>query len=239
MLRATVPALIFLLLVIPPPMNLDGKLVLGLQGLTSKISSQILDRIGTLHFLDGNTVEVGVKSYFVDKACSGINSLFSTIAVTLFCVLYFGAHWLRTVCLFMAVVFWVVVANVTRVTLIVWLDRRFGIDLSKEQWDWAQDADGMGLRPDQVRSRPTRPVRLLPVRHRAGDDVQHQPVPDVPGHDDSMGPKVPDAARRRTRPDRGRRRPPHRLGPGRAGPMRVRGADRFPGRRNPARGGRE
>jgi exosortase len=137
-LRAAVPALIFLVLVIPPPMNLDTKLVTSLQTVTSKISSKILNRMGVLHFLDGNTVEIGTKSYFVDKACSGINSLFSTIAVTLFCVLYFGSSWLRTICLFLAVVFWVVAANVTRVTSIVWLDRRFGIDLSKEQWDWAK-----------------------------------------------------------------------------------------------------
>ncbi|HEX4589763.1 MAG TPA: exosortase/archaeosortase family protein, partial [Gemmataceae bacterium] len=137
-LKALRPALIFLVLVIPPPMNLDGKLVLGLQGLTSRVSSHVLNRMGTLHFLDGNTVEVGTRSYFVDKACSGINSLFSTIAVTLFCVLYFGAQWWRKICLFAAVVFWVVVANVTRVTTIVWLDRKFQIDLSTEQWDWAK-----------------------------------------------------------------------------------------------------
>jgi exosortase len=138
-LRATVPALIFLLLIIPPPFNLDGKLVLSLQTVTSRVSSRVLDRLGTMHYLDGNTFEVGAKKYFVDKACSGINSLFSTIAVTLFCVLYFGASWLRTVLLFLAAVFWVVVANVTRVTSIVWLDNAFGIDLSKDKFEWAKD----------------------------------------------------------------------------------------------------
>jgi exosortase len=148
-LRAAIPALIFLLLIIPPPMNLDGKLVLGLQTLTSKISSKILNRAGILHFLDGNTFEVGTKSYFVDRACSGINSLFSTLAVTLFCILYFGCRWLRTIFLLLAVVFWVVAANVTRVTSIVWLDRRFGIDLSKEQWDWAKGLTFMDIDLDR------------------------------------------------------------------------------------------
>ncbi len=138
LLRMALPALIFLLLLVPPPMNLDGKLVLGLQGLTSKVSSKILDRAGVLHFLEGNTFEVGQKSFFVDKACSGINSLFSTVAVTLFCVLFFGAHWLRAIFLFLAVIFWVVMANVARVTSIVWFDHAFGFDLSKDGWNWAE-----------------------------------------------------------------------------------------------------
>jgi exosortase len=136
-LRATVPALIFLLLVVPPPLNLDGRLVTSLQSVTSRAGSRVLDRFEVIHYLKGNTVEVGEKKYFVDRACSGINSLFSTLAVTLFCVLWFRVHWLRAVLLFPAAVFWVVVANVTRVSLIVWLDSRFGIDLSREKFDWA------------------------------------------------------------------------------------------------------
>jgi exosortase len=142
LLRIALPALIFLLLIVPPPMNLDGKLVLGLQGVTSRIASKALDRAGVLHFLEGNTFEIGQKSFFVDKACSGINSLFSTLAVTLFCVLYFGsfslAYLLRAIVLVLAAVFWVVIANVVRVTSIVWLDHSFGIDLTKDGWNWAE-----------------------------------------------------------------------------------------------------
>ena len=137
-LRAAAPALIFLLLIVPPPMNLDGKLVLTLQDKTSWFASHILDRMGVLHFRDGNAFDVGGRQFFVDRACSGINSLFSTTAVVLFCVLFFGCHWLRTFLLFLAVVFWVMVANITRVTLIAWLDTKFGIDLTKDGWDWSK-----------------------------------------------------------------------------------------------------
>ena len=79
-LRATVPALVFLLLIVPPPFNLDGKLVTNLQSVTSRAGSRVLDYIPVLHYLDGNTFEIGEKRYFVDTACSGINSLFSTLA---------------------------------------------------------------------------------------------------------------------------------------------------------------
>jgi exosortase len=134
-LRAAIPALALLVLIIPPPMNLDGRLVSALQGATSKVGSRVLDYCGVLHYLDGNTVEVGAKSYFVDKACSGINSLFSTLAVTLFYLLWTRAHWLRGALLVLAAVFWVVVANVVRVSLIVLIDSKLGIDLSKDGWD--------------------------------------------------------------------------------------------------------
>jgi exosortase/archaeosortase family protein len=71
----------------------------------------------------------------VDKACSGINSLFSTLAVTLFYLLWTRAHWVRGVLLVLAAVFWVVVANIVRVSSIVLIDSKLGIDLSKDGWD--------------------------------------------------------------------------------------------------------
>src|SRR5438045_3787317 len=77
----------------------DGRLCYGLQGFTSKVASRVLDYVPVLHYLDGNTFEIGSRSYLVDKACSGINSLYSTLFVTLFCILYFGlftaAMWVR------------------------------------------------------------------------------------------------------------------------------------------------
>src|SRR3954452_11322959 len=61
-LRAALPALALMVILIPPPLNLDGRLVYGLQGLTSRIGGRVLDYLGVFHFLDGNTVEVGAKS---------------------------------------------------------------------------------------------------------------------------------------------------------------------------------
>jgi exosortase len=139
-LIAALPALAYLLIIIPPPFNLDGKLVSFLQTWTSRISGRLLDYLSVLHFSDGNTVEIGSKRYFVDKACSGINSLFSTLAVTWFYLLWTRAHWLRSVLLLLVAVFWVVIANVIRVSLIVWMDSKFGVDLSKDGWD---PANGM------------------------------------------------------------------------------------------------
>jgi len=62
LLRATLPALIFLLLIIPPPFGLDQRLVNGLQTLTSKCGSYVLDYFGVLHLQQGNLIEVAGKN---------------------------------------------------------------------------------------------------------------------------------------------------------------------------------
>ena len=134
-LRAALPALAFLLLVIPPPFDLDTRLVNGLQSLTSKCSDRVLDYVGVLHVRSGNVVEVADKKYGVDEACSGINSLLSTLAVTLFYIFWTRVYWVRAILLILAAVFWVVVANVIRVVLIVWVDHRWGLDLSKDEYN--------------------------------------------------------------------------------------------------------
>jgi exosortase len=133
-LRAALPALAYLLLIVPPPLNLDGRLVGALQTLTAKCSSRVLDYVGVFHTLSGHTVEVAGKSYFVEEACSGIHSLLSVLAVTLFYVLWAHCHWLRAVLLGLAAVFWVVAANIARIVAIVYVDARWKVDLSQGAW---------------------------------------------------------------------------------------------------------
>lgn len=132
LVRALLPALVYLLLVIPPPFGLDGRLVNSLQTLTSKCANYILDYLGVLHLMSGNVIEIGGKRYFVEQACSGINSLLSVLACTLFFVFWARPHWLRGLLLLAAAVFWVIIANITRVVTIVYFDSRFGIDLLKD-----------------------------------------------------------------------------------------------------------
>src|SRR5262249_45473600 len=82
LLRALLPALVYLLLVIPPPFGLDRLLITKLQLLTAKASSRVLDYFGVYHNMDGTVVETAGKRYMVEEACSGIHSLFSILACT-------------------------------------------------------------------------------------------------------------------------------------------------------------
>lgn len=130
LLKQCLPALALLLLMIPMPFGLDNKLVGGLQKLTSKAGSSLLDLTGIYHNIRGNVLEVAGKKYFVEEACSGVNSLMSVLACTVFFVLFYRTHWVRAILLILAAVFWVVLANIARVYLITFLDTQFAIDLT-------------------------------------------------------------------------------------------------------------
>lgn len=145
-LKAAWKALFFYLLLIPPPFGLDETVIQGLQSLTSKSASRILDLIPVYHSLNGVIVESAGKKFEVERACSGISSLLSIIACTLFYVLYFNAHWLRATLLLAAAIFWVLVNNITRVFLIVFFYSRYEWDLTDDSWPWkVHTLLGLGL----------------------------------------------------------------------------------------------
>lgn len=138
------PALGLLLLIVPPPLTLDGKLVIGLQRLMAWFSSRLLDFVGVYHSMAPGTVVINIagKAYLVEEACSGIHSLLSVLACTLFYVLWFKIHWLRATLLMLAAVFWVLIANVIRVFCITYFGSRFGINLGS---GWKHEVLGILL----------------------------------------------------------------------------------------------
>jgi exosortase len=141
LLRRLWPAWLLLWLAVPPPLELDRNLILWLQGWTTRWSSAVLDALGVWHVMAGNVVEVDEQRLLVEGACSGINSLFSVLACTLFVVLLAQRPLVRSLLLLGAAVGWVLVANVTRVVGVAWLLTR-GIDVSA---GWRHDAFGLAL----------------------------------------------------------------------------------------------
>lgn len=130
LLRRCVPALVYLLLVVGPPLGLDTLLVQKLQIFAAKVSSKLLDQMGVFHMLNGVVISIGTKVYEVEGACSGISSLLSTLACVLFYVFYFQIHWLRATLLTLSAMFWVLVNNVLRIIGITAVGTKLGIDLS-------------------------------------------------------------------------------------------------------------
>jgi exosortase len=117
-------------LVIPPPMNREQFLINRLQRLSSRVSSLILDGLGVLHLMEGNTFTLVGKRLFVDEACSGIISVMSLAA----CALIYGV-WLRrpalqVVLLALSGIFWAVATNVARIVVIALAYDWYGVDWS-------------------------------------------------------------------------------------------------------------
>jgi exosortase len=131
LLRRLLPAWGFLWLVIPPPLELDRELILSLQTLTARVSSSVLDLVGIWHVMSGHVVEIGGRRLLVEEACSGINSLFSVLASTLFFVLWVRRPPVRAVFLLLSAVAWVLLSNVVRVVALTYLSTRCGIDFTE------------------------------------------------------------------------------------------------------------
>jgi exosortase len=118
-------------LIIPPPMGRDYWFIALLQRVSSGISSRVLDQLGVLHLMEGNTLTLEGKQLFVDQACSGIVSVMSIVAAA-------GIYgvWRRRpiaqVALLMAIgIGWAVLMNVVRITLIAYVYDRTGADWSE------------------------------------------------------------------------------------------------------------
>jgi exosortase len=140
--RRSWPAWALLWLVVPPPLELDRNFILGLQAWTSRWSSAALDALGVFHVRAGNVIETDGRKLMVEQACSGINSLFSVLACTLFVVLLTRRGAVRGALLLAAAVGWVLVANVARVVAVAVLETRWGIDASTS---WRHEALGLLL----------------------------------------------------------------------------------------------
>lgn len=120
-LKASAPAWLLLLFVIPLPANLDLKLINKMQFMSSQLASWILDAFGLVHFREGVVLITEKKQFFTEEACSGIRSLFSSLAaISIMGVMWRYPTWRLLFNLFQTVL-WVIVGNAIRVASVVYL----------------------------------------------------------------------------------------------------------------------
>lgn len=127
--RNVLGAWALLLLVIPLPVNLDERLVQELQRFTTRASSLFLDEMGYFHVRNGNILRVDGTEYFVEEACSGVQSLFSLLAcAAIFCV-WKRRPLVHSLVLLSIIPIWTCMMNLLRVVTIVAAQESYGIDL--------------------------------------------------------------------------------------------------------------
>lgn len=140
--RAALPVLGLLLFLIPLPKLWDNSLIISLQFVASQVASILLDGTGVIHYRSGvilNTIE---SKYVTEEACSGIRSLFSSLAiVATACVALRHAFWRLFLNLTQTVV-WVIIGNAIRVAVVVGLADNYAPILVA---DWAHEAFGAAV----------------------------------------------------------------------------------------------
>ena len=70
------------------PLNYDEPVIMWLQRVTTSVASGVLHRTGMLHYREGNVLNFPGKSFMVEEACSGVQSLFTILflAALVFCL---------------------------------------------------------------------------------------------------------------------------------------------------------
>ncbi len=128
-----VPLWFVLFFLIKIPLNLDVDLIFWLQGITSKMASRSLDFLGVNHYLAGHNIRIASLDFAVEEACSGIQSLFSLLAMTALILAYYRRTLVHSVLLLLLAVFWACMINVVRVVTLVTAYERFNIDLTADR----------------------------------------------------------------------------------------------------------
>ncbi len=115
------PAWLLLFFIVPLPMNLDVKLITKMQFVASQLASWILDAFGQTHFREGVILITEKKQFFTEEACSGIRSLFSSMAAIAIYGVMRDYSILRHVFNLVQTTVWVIVGNAIRVAIVVYV----------------------------------------------------------------------------------------------------------------------
>lgn len=119
-----------LFVLLPLPFSMDGEAVHGLQRISSRGASALLDLASIQHLMSGNILEVSDKNFFVEEACSGIGSVYLLLASA---AIYASWRQLRivvTIPLLLSAIFWAVAGNTFRIFSVAFAHERLQLDLS-------------------------------------------------------------------------------------------------------------
>ena len=126
LLRPLTLPLIFLTLMVPPPYFVTQSLLAELKLLVTRVSVEILHRLGQTVFADGNRIEVPGHELFVADACSGLTSIVTLLPVACVVAYFLSRGWWRRSLVVLSVVPLAMLANVGRVVGTVLLFSRIG-----------------------------------------------------------------------------------------------------------------
>jgi exosortase len=127
------PPLVFVLIAVPWPMELEQWVIQGLMKFVAGLTVGVVNLLSIPAVQHCNLIEVGAGVVGIDEACSGVRSLQSGLMLSLFLGEIYRFPWLRRGVLLCASLLFVVLANLTRTTLLVWLAANRGLH-QMETW---------------------------------------------------------------------------------------------------------
>ena len=117
----------YLALLIPPPGWVMDSLTIGLQHMISNAATAILTLFDYPVLREGVIIHVAQYQLLVEDACSGMNSLFGLVAISLFYIyLLHRADWRHSLLLIVAILPIAIFVNLIRVLALILITYHFG-----------------------------------------------------------------------------------------------------------------
>lgn len=129
--RVAIIPVLFLTLAVPWPSAIEGRLTNGLLATATRIAVDCLNWLGIPSLQRGNVIELSNGLVGIDEACSGIQSLLSSLMASVFLGAYLRLSYLRRAFLVIAGVGTAVIGNVIRIIVLtkaVHVEGRAGFD---------------------------------------------------------------------------------------------------------------
>ena len=126
-------------LIIRIPLLYDEQLIHWLQRITTSVASETLNRLNMRHYRDGNILQFPGKSFLVEEACSGVQSLFTILFVAALTACLKRRSMVHAMALIGSGLIFAGVMNTLRVIAIAVAWEKYSIDLST---GWQHDATG-------------------------------------------------------------------------------------------------
>jgi exosortase len=127
------PALVFMLVAVPWPMEWEQGVIQGLMRLVAGMTVVVTNSLNIPAIQHGNLIEVGAGWVGIDEACSGVRSLQSALMLSLFLGEMYRFSPFRRLTLLVGSLVFVLLANLTRTTLLVWTAANHGLH-QMEAW---------------------------------------------------------------------------------------------------------
>jgi exosortase len=121
------------------PLNFDQKLTIGLQHLTAGVSSFLLDKLSVPHQVSGVIFDLASGKLFVEEACSGVQSLFALLCVSLLLLAWNRRPIVLVPVYAAAAIFSAALLNIIRVVTIAVAQEWYALDLAH---GWKHDLLG-------------------------------------------------------------------------------------------------
>ncbi len=117
-LRWSLPAVIFLILMVPMPYRAESLLSWRLQGVATELSTITLRILGQPAVSEGHTIWLGEEQLMVEQACSGMRIFIGVAALAFFWTCMATRIWLDRVVLITSIIPVALFVNAVRITVV-------------------------------------------------------------------------------------------------------------------------